>query len=58
MRNIILLALAVVAVGVSVSEACSCMPTHPQTSYCNAEYGKEVVVYSIYSYSFLEKYFE
>lgn len=42
MRNFLLIALAVAVVGVSVSDACSCMPTHPQTTYCNAEFGKRV----------------
>lgn len=24
--------------------ACSCLPSHPQTSYCNAEYGKNKIM--------------
>lgn len=24
------------------TDACSCMPSHPQTHYCNADYGKYI----------------
>lgn len=57
MRSLILLALAVVAVGVSYSDACSCMPTHPQTTYCNAEYGKEKKRIPVVNREFLKNCF-
>lgn len=33
-------ALLLVLISSTETNACSCYPTHPQTSYCNSEYGK------------------
>lgn len=30
----------VVLISTTETEACSCYPSHPQTSYCNSEYGE------------------
>lgn len=34
------LAAGVVLASVSYTEACSCLPAHPQQHYCNSDFGK------------------
>lgn len=39
-----LVALLTVLPGTSV-DACMCMPTHPQTHYCEADYGESTAIF-------------
>lgn len=41
-KNILSITLSLLAIClvISTTEACTCLPTHPQEQYCNADYGK------------------
>lgn len=42
-----LLAILGVIMISEVAESCSCMPEHPQDTYCNSEYGKIVITFNL-----------
>lgn len=42
--NLVLFALAFVVIFTAETFACSCMPSHPQTSYCNSDFGEFILL--------------
>ena len=42
--NLVLFALAFVVIFTAETFACSCLPSHPQTSYCNSDFGEFIIL--------------
>lgn len=42
--NLVIFAVAFFVIFTAETFACSCMPSHPQTSYCNSDFGEFIIL--------------